>query len=141
MLFLQLFLLSQNQHQILRFYAHIAFLKEKQFWSHMSTFYKFWRQTPTKWLKKQNFFYKCVLELNFATIVGPGRTKLFKPLYPNIYSYTVHTCILQKAHKYFIFIINRIKVNIFIYPPTNYIAHTRMMDKLHRYDFINNIDK
>ncbi len=47
------------------------FLKKKVFKGHNSTFFKLWRQTRKKRLKKsKNLFCKCVLDFNFAPIKG-----------------------------------------------------------------------
>ncbi len=52
---------------------------------HIGTFYKlvsYADETAEK--TENNFDYKCVLELHFSTIKGPGRTKLLKSLHPNV---------------------------------------------------------
>ncbi len=49
------------------FDTHIEFLKEKNFFALISTFFYF----DCKRLKKRKiFFYECVLEFNYATIKG-----------------------------------------------------------------------
>ncbi len=40
--------------------------------------------------KTKNFFYKCVLELNFCFHQWPGRTKLLKSLHPTVYILAFH---------------------------------------------------
>jgi hypothetical protein len=77
--FLQLFQRIRNQHQILRFFQPILHFSEKK--NHIVatiiiTFYKLWRQTRTKRLKKtEKLFYKWVLELTIETINGPGEPR------------------------------------------------------------------
>ncbi len=54
------------------FFWHLfRFFSEKFFLGHISTFFQLWLQKRRKRLKKQKiFFYKCILEFNYATIKG-----------------------------------------------------------------------
>jgi len=64
------------------FDTHVAFLKEKMFF-HISTFYKFWRQTRTTQMKQtENFFLYMCLKIKFCNHQWPGRTKLLNSLSP-----------------------------------------------------------
>ncbi len=51
------------------FWHLFEFFQKKFFLGHISTFFKLWRQTRKKRLKKsKNVFSKCVLDFNFAPI-------------------------------------------------------------------------
>jgi hypothetical protein len=66
---------SKSASNSVFFYTNIAFLKkEKKILSYIISFCKLYKANArTKRLKKtENFFYKCFLELNFATINGLG---------------------------------------------------------------------
>ncbi len=68
-IFLKLFQRIWNQHEILCFL--ITSLIKKNFFGHISTFFKLWSQTRKKRRKNQKILYsKCFLDLNFAPIKG-----------------------------------------------------------------------
>jgi hypothetical protein len=62
-IFLQLFQLIQNQHQILRFLTPMSKTFEKNiFWIILALFANYEVKRAKRLLKSKNIFYKCVLE-------------------------------------------------------------------------------
>ncbi len=53
------------------FWCLFWLFQNKNFYGHISTFWKLWSQTHKKWLKKSKIvFSKCVLDFNFAPTKG-----------------------------------------------------------------------
>jgi hypothetical protein len=69
LVFLQIFQLIQNQHQTLRCYTQISFLKSRLYKYFLKTLKSNADETAQK-KRKKLFFYKCVIELNFATMTA-----------------------------------------------------------------------
>jgi hypothetical protein len=85
--FLKNFQRIRNQHQILRFYTHMAFV-----FHHISTFYKILLQTRTKRLKKL-LLKTC---LKFCNHQRHGRTKLLKSLNPIAHAHYSVFCFISR---------------------------------------------